>query len=329
MKVIGEGNIHFYDPVDEAPHQPGEHPLWQESVVLAFWDVEQQIYGLLRVGQEPNNTGISQLWSNLWVAGKCYRKYAFPPLVEDDVTHNSIRGGGTTSYTYNGDHHWMLDDPEYRMKVDVTMKDFHQAFGFYPQNAGAVSSEVSNNHIEASGSVSGTIEFSGKQYTLKNVIAYRDHSWGKRDWSVMRAHRWIPAIFGPDLSAEAISWLSPDGSLIQFGYVIRGDELIVPNKVDILMYGEVDGMTNRGGRVDYCLPKGEVLRVEYGPVAPGGLSTQHGYPCLDTMCITRMGDRQGVGVFENGNNTMYGQEWPKQSALVNGFIDNGIFEYNC
>ena len=109
--------------------------------------------------------------------------------------------------------------------------------------------------------------------------------------------------------------------------MIRGDQLIVPEKVDILMYGEIDGMTNRGGRCDYYLPGEEILRVEYSPVAPGAMSTQHGYPCLDTMCLTQMGERHGVGVFENGNNTMFGQEWPRQSGLVNGFIDNGIFDY--
>lgn len=322
MKVKGEGSIHFFDAVDEGPHQPDDNEDWQESVVLYVWDPAQGVYAFFRAGQEPGH-GLAALWSNIWVPGEYFKHYDAPALRDEDRIENGLGAGETCRYVFDGNHNWSIDDGD--VKAELVMKDFHPGFGFIPESAGALSDSVAKNHIEAAGKVTGTLTFKGKTFELTDAIGYRDHSWGIRKWDMMRCHRWTPAIFGPDLSILALSWYSPDGHVAKVGYAIRDDELIVPKDIDIVCYSEIDSITHRGGKTRLTLEDGEVLECEYEPVAPGGVSFHHGYPCVDTLCTTRMGDREGVGVFEAGYNTMGGKEKPHPNALVNGKIENGIF----
>ena len=67
MKMVGGGEIKEYPPSDEGPHLPGKGELWQESVVLVWWDLKQSIGGRIRVGHEPNRDGgKSVIWTSVF-----------------------------------------------------------------------------------------------------------------------------------------------------------------------------------------------------------------------------------------------------------------------
>jgi hypothetical protein len=328
MKVIGKGSIHFYQPEDEIAHPPDvPSEDWNDSAVIYVWDTENGVYSFLRAGHEPGRTPPTvSLWSSIWIPGEFYKLYDRPPIRPQDNLKNGIGAGPTCQYTYeNGKHCWKVRNGE--VSADFEMEDFHPAMGFWPQTDGSVASDVAKGHIEASGRVRGTVKFRDRTFHLKNALGYRDHSWGIRKYHFFRTHRWTPALFGSDLTIQAFSWYGADGSLTKFGYIRRGDEILVPKDVDIVSFIEIDGITNRGGMAKLTLENGEVFDCRFEPLAPGAVSYQHSYPCQDTMCKVTLngGERVGVGCFEATNNTTHGLEKPNPKVLVGGIMDNGIF----
>lgn len=322
MKVIGNGGVRFIDPVDERPHTPIADRYWQESVVLYVWDTTQQCYAFLRISHEPHNgDGVAVVWSNVWVPGRQYKYTDAQPLRAEDRYADGF-GAPTLRYRYDGAHHWQLKSAD--VEVDVVMRDSHPAFDFFVgQNLGT----IAPHHIEASGLVSGHIRFGDQRFELRDAVGHRDHSWGLRKWETIRSHRWMPAIFGPDFSLNAMGYLGDSGELRQFGFVIRDDALYVPEQVRISVQVEADGQTTRGARVDFVLPGGEVLDVHYRNLVPSAISHHLVYPCNDAMAEVRCGDRVGVAVVESGGNPTGGRERPQQRHLVAGVIDNGIFAF--
>jgi len=327
MELIGEGRLILTEPKDELPHVAGMHADWQESVVIYVWDAENKCYVFFRIGHEPHQgeNGMTALWANIWVPGQYYKYYDALPLRDEDRLPNGFGGGGKgASYTYkNGKHHWSIHDGD--ISADLVMDDNHPPFDFFPawHNLG----EVASNHIEATGKVSGKIVFKGKTYVMKNAVGHRDHSWGVRKWESMHTHRWAPAIFGPDFVTHAVGMIGPDRTLTQFGYVIRDGKLYVPKKTSVACLIEADGLTNRGGVVNYSMESGEQLEVVYWNIVPSALSFHRGYPCNDPMSVVTCGTRTGFGLMENADNTMGGKERPDQKILISGYIDNGVFPY--
>lgn len=326
MKVVGDGFIHLYESEDEKPHVPDDDVDWQESSVLFFWDQAQDIYGFFRVGKEPNKQpAVAVNWINIWVRGKYYKNYCTPALLPEHCIDDGFIGGDILTYRYDGNHHWTVNDGD--VSAELVMEDFHQGFGFIGESAGALSTEVAPDHIEASGVVYGKVTLGGETYQISNAIGLRDRSWGKRAWENIRAHRWTPAIFGPDLSFLALSWFSPDGGIAKVGYVVRDDEIIVPSEIEIQTFCTEDGLTHTGALSRLTMPDGKIYEAKFEALAPGGMSAHYGYPCVDTMCKVTMDGRVGVGCVEAGNNTLGGQESPIDAALVMGHVANGIFDY--
>jgi hypothetical protein len=325
MDVIGNGRCVLMNPVDEHPHEPGSDPNWQESVVIYLFDAEQQCYVFFRLGHELNrgSNGTAVIWSNIWVPGQYYKYYEDVPLQPGDRFSNGFASGSKIRYGYDGKHHWAVEDGD--ISADLVMEDWHQPFDFWPTRNNLA--EIAPHHMEASGTITGTIKFKGKTYTIKNGIGHRDHSWGVRRWEAMLTHRWTPAIFGRDFVSHALAMMTDDGRLQQLGFVIRDNKFYVPTDVSVGCLVEADGLTNRGGNVIYTLPSGEKLEVVFWNIVPGGFSFHGGYPCFDPISVVSCGERTGFGVMECGNNTMRGKERPRQDILISGYIDNGIFPY--
>jgi len=323
MKVHGGGKVVIRGPEDEGPHAWGDDPNWQESVVLVFWDLENQVGGMFRIGHEPNDAAgphIS-LWSYLWSPGKVFKRTEFLPLREDDRLENGFGGGdGGLRFEYiDGKARWTVREDG--VNADLQVANFHTPIDIYPKS-GAVE-DFAPNHMECAGAVSGTLSMGGKTYTV-NGMGLRDHGWGKRNWNELFTHRWVAGVFGPDLTVLAITFLGIDDKLLKFGCAITPDELIYTKDLDVIAYMEADGLTHRGGHVRMELTNGEVLDIECAVLQPGIVSVQHGLACTDTMCSMTMGDRTGICDFELTENSLGGNRPPK--VAVNGILDNGLHD---
>lgn len=323
MKVVGEGEIELFEPIDECPHAAGEDELWQESFVLYMWDVEQQVYVFFRMAQVPNKD-VAVVWLNAWTPDHQYKLTKDDlPMGQTQISNDSISvGDGLCRYQYNGDHVWQVKDAD--VEIELTMVDAHQGLAYYANTSAAIKN-VLNKHIEAAGNVTGNVTVKGKTYTV-NGTGWRDHSWGRRDWFVIRNHRFFPAMFGKEFSFFCMTLTGEEGSFSKNGVVIRNDTVQFTQDFDIVAYMGEDGVGNAGGQVTLRLD-GETHVLDYQMIGKSAISMTFGFPCVDGMCKVTMGDKVGVGVCETSTNPLGGRKPPHAGNLPSstGLIENGIF----
>lgn len=326
MKVIGEGAIHFFEPKDECPHQADSEELWQESVVLYLWDVEQEVYVFLRMAQLPNKggSGVGVVWLNAWTPDYQYKHSSDSiPFSDCKVTEDSIMAdNGLCRYQYTGDHVWQVKDKE--VEIDLVMKDYHQGLAYFANTSSSVQNVV-KNHIEATGWVEGTVKIKGKKYTVGGQ-GWRDHSWGKRDWFMIRCHRFYPAMFGKDLNIFNMTFVGDDGNFVKNAVIIKEDSVQFCQDFEVVAFMGEDGVSNCGGKVTIELDgKTEVLNYEM--IGQSAVSMNFGFPCVDGMCKVTMGDRVGVGVSETSTNPHWGHKDPFVYNIPTswGIMENGIY----
>jgi hypothetical protein len=325
MRVLGNGSVRIYDGVDECPHAAeGRHEQWQESVVLYMWDIEQKVYVYLRLSQEPNlGNGFTTAWINAWTP-ECAYKHTDDsiPLNAGDVGKTSLAAGnGLCRYTYDGNHNWLVNDRD--AQLALCMKDDQAGFGYFSAASGAIVTELANNHIEATGWVTGTVTVRGKTYRVAGT-GWRDHSWGRRNWHGILAHRFYPAMFGKDFNFFCVTFVGADGRMAKHGLVIRNDTVFSTDDFDVVAYMAEDGVSNCGGRVTLRLD-GQILVLEYELLAKCAISLHHDLACVDGMCKVTMGGRVGVGVSETSHRAQGGTNRPFVFSHSPGILDNGIY----
>lgn len=321
MDIIGGGTVIERGPADEGPHPIGTQTLWQESVVLVWWDRAQNIGGFHRIGQEPNRKDGPHvtLWNNLWSPTQVFKRTATIPLRESDRSRNGFTcGDDSCTFTFTDHAIWRIKDEG--VEAELHVSDHHTPVDVYPKK-GALGEDVAPNHMEVGGTVSGTVRMDGKTYEV-NGLAFRDHGWGLRDWSAFVGHRWVAGVLENGDVFLAVTFLSPDDALVKFGCVIRDRQLIYAKRVDVLVQLEADCLTHRGGMVEMDLSTGESLRIECKPLAIGVVSMIHRIACVDTLCAVEIGGVRGVCDFEMTNNAMRGSHPPR--FAVNGVVANGL-----
>ena len=87
MKVIGRDQVVMYDEKHNYRQTPGTVKKWQDSTWLHWWDNDNNVGGVHRIGHEYNYDGEPPriaLWSNLVTPAGIYRHVVGVPLREQD-----------------------------------------------------------------------------------------------------------------------------------------------------------------------------------------------------------------------------------------------------
>ncbi|MGQ0622894.1 MAG: DUF7065 domain-containing protein [Panacagrimonas sp.] len=321
MQIIGGGSVIEYGPGEEGPHRIGAQTLWQESVVLVWWDLAQGIGGFHRIGQEPNRADGPHvtLWNNCWSPQHVFKRTATIPLRTSDRPANGFNcGDGTCTFEFTDHAIWRIADEG--VEAELHVRDHHTPVDVYPKK-GALGEDVAPNHMEVGGRVTGQFRIGGKTFDVQG-LAFRDHGWGLRDWSAFVSHRWVAGVLETGDVILAVTFHSRDDALVRFGCVIREAKLTYAKSVDVVTYLEPDGLSHRGGFVDMTLSTGEALHIECRPLATGTVSWIHGIACVDTLCEIEIGGVRGICDFETTNNALRGTHQPK--LAVRGIVENGL-----
>ena len=310
----------------ERRQTPQSDPWWQDSVVLAWWDLKLGVGGYHRIGHQPGHPDGPrvELVNNVFSHDKIFKRCQSLPLTESARLENGFGSDGTVSYVFDDHPVWTFASPE----VDgvLHLRDHHEAVDIYPKG-GHLAERISSGHLEAAGVVTGTLTLDGRTYEIDG-LAIRDRGWGVRHWDEILAHRWVAANFGPEASVYAVSVLGADGTLSDFGCVIRGDELMYAKKVDIVTYMERDGLTHRGGHVRLELVDGEVVELRAEVLAKGAVSWMVQTTNVnDTLCKATWAERVGICDFEISNNASAGKGRPVMA--LNGVIHDGLHEVSA
>jgi hypothetical protein len=328
MDTVDGLKMHVYPPRDERPHESGAELNWQESFVLVWWDMAQSIGGFFRLGHEPNQDGgRAVIWSNVFTPEHVFHRACTRPIKPGDKTENGLSSdNGALSYHYDDQCVWILDEPE--LEVSLRLEDFHPAIDGYRKGGKTQALEVGAQHVEVACRVTGRMKVKGSTYDVDG-LGMRDHGWGVRDRSGIRAHRWTVGVFDRDNSFCALTVHTARDAIIKLGWVVRGDKVIFADKVDVVARMECDGCTNRGGQLSMSLTTGERFDVSFDPIAPGVLSNHGDLACMDTLCRVIWSGKTGIGDFETQNNLQAGSRQPQ--VLDRGIVVDGWHRHpsNC
>lgn len=314
MKTVDGKKVFVYAPEDEKPHTPGPEVNWQESVVLYWYDEQQHLGGFFRLAHEPNsNGGETSFVITVFAPGVVFRRTEKLPLRDSDKLENGFNNGDDSLvYEYDGEKiYWSLqqDDIDLRLVVDpfVPPIDAHRKEGEYSGE------DILSAHIDAACGVKGSFTIRGNSYQV-NAIGVRDHAWGNRDLSTLLSYRWLIGTFDEQNSFVAMTFLSTANKPTQFGWVIRGDTVIMAEKVNVKAIIGEDGATIFGGNLQMTLTTGEVFEVKFDPILPSfGIFFVFLHPTFyhDCLCRISWGDKRGFGVFEGTNNIRGGTIRPE------------------
>jgi hypothetical protein len=313
MKFTGRENVRLYDDSHNMRQQPLGGRKWQDSTWLQWWDDQNKVGGVHRIGHEYNIEGGPKVacWTNLITPQGVFKQVRYLPLREEDKLPRGWGGGDDTcrSEYIDGEHVWFFDDPEAGVSAELRFKDFYNGFRTFP-SSGKSADQISAEHLDVAGKVSGWITMEGKTFKAEGM-GLRDHGWGYRDVNLILSHRYVTGCFGPDLSfcAYAIHNASSD-SIETFGFVAKGDTVHFAKNVDIVAYVENDSSTTRGGHIKLTLPNGELIDCELTSVAPGIMCHVHNMFNNNTLCRALCNGRAGSGMFETSMNFHQGSREP-------------------
>jgi hypothetical protein len=279
-----------FTDADEGLHPTGDSPLWQESVLLHWYDREQGIGGFHRLGHEANNQGgRAAVWSFLFdCSGWQYRRCGDVPLQAADRYAGGFSAAPALRFRFErGTAYWDIEDGP--LRALLVCENLFPVVNPFPK-ADEVATQRFPNHFEVAGRVTGEVTYEGRRVAIRG-FGYRDHSWGARDWSRgMPNHRWFTGTLGGEISFAAITAQAPTGRLTRVGYVHRGGHMIHATAVDVVAHIEPDGLTHRGGELTLTLPDSEIVHVKFK--ARAGVVFQRGNVVMvETIC-----DAEGHGL---------------------------------
>lgn len=286
---------------------------WQDSVFVAWNAREAGIGGLFRLAHEPNfEGGVSSLWFGLVTKdGKRYRRNVLSSLTDADLLPRGFGAmGGRYQQIFDGQMRYRAEDED--LFVDLAVEDFYPRTDFFPSDAGTLSQDFASAHYECSGRITGVVRLGGTEYEVDG-LCHRDHSWGTRRWDTLLNHRWMPGTFGLHLSFGSIAWNGVDGSVRQFGYLVRHGEIVIADSVDIAVTIEADGTTCRAGTTVWTLPGGERFVIDGAPY-DGVVSENHGVCVVDSICELERDGHVGFCDLEISTNPRLGTA-PIRTAL--------------
>ena len=280
----------IFTPADEGMHPVSDNPLWQESVLLHWYDREQGIGGWHRIGHEANNQGgRAAIWSFVFSrAGWQYRRCGEVTLQAADRLPNGFAAGEALHVVYaNNVSTWSVRDGP--LEVQVACENLFPIVDPFPKSD-PVAAKRFPSHFEVAGRVSGYVSYEGRRVQV-NGYGYRDHSWGARDWNNgMPNHRWFTGCLGDQLTFAAITAQAPTGRLTRVGYVHRNGKTTHAKTVDVVAHMEPDGLTHRGGELTLTLPDNEQVQVRFK--ARAGVLFQRG----SVVMVEILCDAEGHGL---------------------------------
>ncbi len=311
MNIQGGGKLYVFSPEDEFPHQPGDHQNWQESFVIFWYDASQSVGGFFRLGHEPNyDGGQTHIFSNIFSPEGTYHRSCHIPLKSRHRTDNGFASGDDTLRyeVINGVIRWTLKDND--VDVDISVDSYVPPYDAHRREGQQNAESYTGAHVDAACAVSGTVIVKGKTYLINDVLAFRDHGWGNRDWDSLYSHRWNVGVLDRENSFVALTLLNKDYKLAKFGWVVRGDNIIFAEDVTTRAIVGEDGATNFGGTLSMTLTTGEVFDVVFRPVYPSVASWIHNTMCYDTLCAVSWGRKTGFGIYESTHNHQGGTRRP-------------------
>lgn len=284
-----------HKPYSDDECVPGHSDTWQESLYFGFRDAEKDIWGITRIGLEPNLKTANSFFIVTKGGEVVHRTVkTHLPIPEADWDDISLAGVTYKIIEPLKKFRLMLDVEE--AKVDVVWDGFTEVFD-YRDNKTPVPNKLAGSHYEQTGEVTGSVIIRGERFDIRGY-GQRDHSWGRRDFDGIENWWWMTGIFGKECSFNTWSVLC-DGKRTHSGYIFDGKRNIGIVDAQIELEFEADGSTPKGAQLRLTDEKGGTLEATAEAIIhlPAFNFGKIGQVSHDPS-IYRMKDKVGFGIIE-------------------------------
>jgi len=267
---------------------------WNESYYFVFYDKENEIGGMSRVGFKPNKPEGMTFFFVFLPDGSIGAYHLeddaenYPEeLVVGGVTHQSLKNG-SWKYLFEGPL-VILDESRNLPKVTENPEVISDLVGGeidlqftpisepyeYSEHMKAKSLELGkksgDKHWEQIAQVSGSIRIGEEAFTVDNAMAQRDHTHGIRDWTGVGNWFYFVVWFGPDLAVNPAAIVTDDGELGSGGFLFKDGKNVPLLEISLLEHKfEADGIYPIRTVLELSDAEGNrhILEAEPGQIIP-------------------------------------------------------------
>jgi hypothetical protein len=300
----------LYSVTDDLVHEAGDDPAFQDSHWLMWFDDRFGLGGLHRLGVSPAHTAGATMLGLVSTDGTRFKRSSWN--VPWDGPSDELYAVGAHQIDLRSST-WRLRVSEPDCAVDLTWQSGTPlvAYGADPT--------VATAHFEGGGWVSGTVELADVRHEIE-ALAFRDRSWGPRDYGAILAHRWFAGTCGTELTFSALTLLREDGTVHKDGIALDTEGVHRAVAVDVLLLEELDGFSHRGGilrmgfedRADLLVTTDVIDGLAFALPGDAGHT-------VEVMCIAHAEGRRGFCNVEASNNIVRGTRPPL--SLRAGIVD--------
>lgn len=206
---------------DEALHEVGPDPAWQESFYFNWADPERRSFTLARTGYRFHARKTDGLVVSLR-DGELELYYGPADLdhegdCADEDPARGMRAGDLVVTQLEPLRRWRLEI-EGERGMDVVFEAFTPPFDYSAHGAG-LARTMTGAHFEQSGRVRGWTHFGAERHEI-DALGQRDKSWGVRDWERLEGWNWISGQLGTEWTFNLMQTIE-DGKALANGFVYR------------------------------------------------------------------------------------------------------------
>lgn len=240
-------------------HQAKIEQEWNESYYFVFYDKNQQLGGMSRLGFKPNKQE-GTIFLILFLSDGSAALYASTERITDEQRKTQTKVGAMTHQPVF-DREWSYkfkekmvftknpeilpqtkQNPQLISKVetvtlDLSLTPFNEVYE-YSEHMTAESRELGkksgDKHWEQIGKVNGQIQIGNIDYQLQNVIGQRDHTHGVRDWTGIGNWFYYVIWFSENLCLNPAAIVAEDGRISSGGFIFENGKNIPIKTIRVL-----------------------------------------------------------------------------------------------
>jgi hypothetical protein len=290
--------IPVFDPSADLPHKPTEDPTFQESSLFVWHDLKAGIGGFWRLGQEPVVSALNSCFGVFTADGLRFR---------DNVTGVPMVAGDRGETHMGHGSQLRVDLDTLSIKADfpdceaaLQFEDFNPRYDYLALIGIEMPEGQTGHHLEVAGRMTGRVRIGDREVEV-DALGYRDRSWGGRHWDTMRATRWWPMVFGPDLCVHVMASVLKTGGGSTWAHVIRDGQVSVTSDLSVLATLDYDAISPRSAQARIAFPGEDIIELTHTP-SDGIALHVRGYTAIESIGTVRWGDRVGMSNFEISTN---------------------------
>ncbi len=237
------------EPSDDYLHEIEEAPNFNESRYYNWFDTSAGMGGWLRMGNRPNE-GYAEMSVCLYLPDGRVAFMFKRPRIDGHVAHDAggLRFEVVAPYekhrvSYDGkvcvlaQPRDMADpraafeaNPHQRCHLELSVEAVGEPWGGEPEwdeddDKPDLDPEklFARGHTEQHMCSTGVVQVGDEEFSIREGLGLRDHSWGPRYWQNIWWYRWLTANLGPDLGFACTISGTPEGSRSTHGFLYDAD----------------------------------------------------------------------------------------------------------